>query len=354
MKLIKVGIVGTGYAATKRAEAIQNDGEGCSRLESISNSVDGNAEPSSASPTLNRRVDPRAKLFSITGNSPEKIQEFCHNFSVSPIDSWQKLVAQPELDLIFVCTINRDHGAIARAAIEAGKHVVVEYPLSLNAQEAAEIIALAERKNKLLHVEHIELIGGLHQAIKEHLADIGNVFYARYTTIAPQRQVTRSWKYHREMFGFPLAAALSRIHRLTDLFGDVAKVSCQNRYWDVPDTDYFTACLCNAQLTFTNGIVADITYGKGDIFWYGHRTFEIWGDRGTLLFEGEKGTLIRDKERIALTVNSRRGLFAKDTEMVLDYLTLGKPLYLQPSASLYAIEVANLAEQSCASVISNQ
>ncbi|MDJ0532496.1 MAG: Gfo/Idh/MocA family oxidoreductase [Xenococcaceae cyanobacterium MO_207.B15] len=314
MNLIKVGIVGTGYAATKRAEAIQND--------------------------------PRAVLVSITGNSPEKIQDCCENFSISPVDSWQKLVSQPELDLIFVCTINRDHGAVARAAIEAGKHVVVEYPLSLDAKEAAEIIALAERKNKLLHVEHIELIGGLHQTMKQHLADIRNVFYARYTTIAPQRQVAPSWKYHREMFGFPLAAALSRIHRLTDLFGDVAKVSCQNRYWDVPDTDYFTACLCNAQLTFTNGIVADITYGKGDIFWYGHRTFEIWGDRGTLLFEGEKGTLIRDKERIALTVNSRRGLFAKDTEMVLDYLTLGKPLYLQPSASLYAIEVANLAEQS--------
>ena len=334
MKLIQVGIVGTGYAATKRAEAIKNDGEGCSRLENIS------------ALSRNRRVDPRATLFSITGNSPEKIQEFCHNFSVSPIDSWQKLVAQSELDLIFVCTINRDHGAIARAAIEAGKHVVVEYPLSLNAQEAAEIIALAERKNKLLHVEHIELIGGLHQAIKEHLADIGNVFYARYTTIAPQRQVTRSWKYHREMFGFPLAAALSRIHRLTDLFGKVATVSCQNRYWDVPDTDYFTACLCNAQLNFTNGIIADITYGKGNVFWWGHRTFEIHGDRGTLLFEGEKGTLIRGKEITPIPVTSRRGLFAKDTTMVLDNLFDNKSLYVRASASLYATKVADAARQS--------
>ena len=314
MDLIKVGIVGTGYAAKKRAEAIQND--------------------------------PRAKLISITGNSPEKIQEYCQNFAISFVDSWQKLICQPELDLIFVCTINRDHGLVARAALEAGKHVVVEYPLSLDAKEAAEIIALAKKKNKLLHVEHIELIGGLHQAIKQHIPDIGKVFYARYTTIAPQRQVTRSWKYHREMFGFPLAAALSRISRLTDLFGEVAEVNCKNRYWDVPDTDYFTACLCNAQLTFSNGIIADITYGKGDKFWYGHRTFEINGDRGTLLFEGEKGTLIRDKERIPVTVASRRGLFAKDTEMVLDYLILGKSLYLQPEASLYALEVANMAEKS--------
>ncbi len=313
-KLIKVGIVGTGYAAKKRAEAIIND--------------------------------PRAIIVSITGNSPEIIQEYCQNFSISLVDSWQELVTQPELDLIFVCTINRDHGEIARTALEAKKHVVVEYPLSLNAQEAAAIIALAAEKNKLLHVEHIELIGGLHQAMKQYLADIGNVFYARYTTIATQRQVTRSWKYHREMFGFPLAAALSRIHRLTDLFGEVAEVSCKNRYWDVPNTDYFTACLCNAQLTFTNGIIADIIYGKGDKFWYGHRTFEILGDRGTLLFEGETGTLIQDQKRTPLTVTSRRGLFAKDTEMVLDYLTLGKHLYLQPSSSVYALKVANMAEQA--------
>ena len=230
--------------------------------------------------------------------------------------------------------------------MEAGKHVVVEYPLSLDSSEAAEIIALAEKKNKLLHVEHIELIGGLHQAIKQHLRDIGNVFYASYTTIAPQRQVSRSWKYHREMFGFPLAAALSRIHRLTDLFGNVAEVNCKNRYWNIPDTNYFTACLCKAQLNFDNGIIADITYGKGDKFWYGHRTFEINGDRGTLLFEGEKGTLIRDKEKTPITVASRRGLFAKDTEMVLDYLTLGKYLYLQPDASLYALQVANMAEKA--------
>ncbi len=313
VELIKVGIVGTGYAATKRAEAIQND--------------------------------PRAKVVSITGNSPERIQELCQNFSISPVDSWQQLVSQPELDLIFVCTINRDHGIVARTALEAEKHVVVEYPLSLDYTEAAEIIALAKKKKKLLHVEHMELIGGLHQSIKEHIVDIGNVFYARYTTIAPQREVSRSWKYHREMFGFPLVAALSRVHRLTDLFGEVAEVNCKNRYWEVPDTDYFNACLCNAQLTFKSGTIADIIYGKGDKFWYGHRTFEINGDRGSLLFEGQKGTLIRDKERTPINVVSRKGLFRKDTEMVLDYLSLGKSLYVQPEASLYALQIAKLAEQ---------
>ncbi|VEP15373.1 putative dehydrogenase [Hyella patelloides LEGE 07179] len=314
MKTLKIGIVGTGYAAKKRAEAISED--------------------------------TRAILVSVTGNSPERIQEFASSYSVSAVDSWQRLVGQAELDLIIVCTVNRDHGAIARAALQSDKHVIVEYPLALNYTEALEIIALAKEKQKLLHIEHMEIIGGLHQAIREYLPQIGNIFYARYNTIAPQRDVPRNWKYHKEMFGFPLNAALSRVHRLTDLFGEVEKVFCQNRYWNLEGTDYFTACLCNAQLNFTNGIVAEITYGKGDIFWWGHRTFEIHGDRGTLLFEGEKGTFIKGKERTPIPVTSRRGLFAKDTTMVLNHLFDNKGLYVQPSASLYATKVANAACQS--------
>ncbi len=311
---ITVGIVGTGYAARKRAEALQ--------------------------------ADARANLMGATGSNSQRTNEFCHNFGISAMDSWQQLVNLPELELIFICTINRDCSAIARAAILAGKHVVVEYPLALEPQLAAEIIALATTHNKLLHVEHMEIIGGLHQSIQDNLPAIGNVFYARYATISPKHPVEQRWNYHRQMFGFPLTAALSRIHRLTNLFGTVDRVNCQNRYWDVADSDYFRACLCNAQLKFTNGIIADVTYGKGDVFWHGHRTFEIHGDRGVLLFAGEKGTLIKGQDKQAIAVVSRRGLFAKDTTLVLDCLLDGQPLYIQPEASLYALQVADAARKS--------
>lgn len=311
---LKVGIVGTGYAATKRAEALQSD--------------------------------PRTELLVFTGNTPEKMQQFRQTFAVAVVDSWSRLVNLPELDLVFICTINRDCGAIAKAAILAGKHVVVEYPLALNFKLAQEIIELAAAQQKLLHVEHMEIIGGLHQAIKHHLPKIGQVFYARYATISAQHPVQSSWKYHRAMFGFPLAAALSRIHRFTDLFGTVNTVSCQNRYWHGDDSDYFTACFCNAQLKFNNRIVAEITYGKGDIFWQSHRTLEIDGEKGKILFVGEKGTLITELNQSEIPVTPRRGLFAKDTAMVLDYLFDEQPLYIKPQASLYALRVANAAQES--------
>lgn len=314
--LLKVGIVGTGYAARKRAEALKSD--------------------------------PRTELLVATGNTPVKLQEFCQTYAVSAVDSWSELVNLPQLDLIFICTINQGCGAIAKAAILAGKHVVVEYPLALEVEVAQEVIELAAAKQKLLHVEHIEIIGGLHQAIKQYLPQIGKVFHASYTTIAAQHPVEPSWKYHRQQFGFPLSAALSRIHRLTDLFGTVEKVSCDNRYWNLPNSDsaYFTACFCQAQLSFHNGITADITYGKGDIFWQSDRTLEIYGEAGKIRFKGEKGTLINAENEQDIPVTPRRGLFAQDTAMVLDYLLAQKPLYLQPQASLYALKVANAARES--------
>ena len=314
--LLKVGIVGTGYAARKRAAALKSD--------------------------------PRTELLVATGNTPVKLQEFCQTYAVEAVDSWSELVNLPQLDLIFICTINQGCGAIAKAAILAGKHVVVEYPLALEAEVAEEVIELAATKQKLLHVEHIEIIGGLHQAIKQYLPQIGQVFHASYTTIAAQHPVEPSWKYHRQQFGFPLSAALSRIHRLTDLFGTVEKVTCNNRYWNLPNSDsaYFTACFCQAQLNFHNGVTADITYGKGDIFWQSDRTMSIYGEAGKIIFVGEKGTLINGENEQDIPVTPRRGLFAQDTAMVLDYLLAQQPLYLQPQASLYALQVANAARES--------
>ena len=310
---IRAGLVGTGFAAKLRAETLQ--------------------------------ADSRSHLVAVSGHTLEKTKEFAHTHEASAIASWQQLVEHPDLDLVIICTINRDHGAIARAALDAGKHVVVEYPLCLDPSEAESLIALAQAKGKLLHVEHIELLGGLHQALRQSLPEIGNTFYARYVTITPQRPAPKRWTYHQELFGFPLSAALSRIHRLTDLFGDVASVSCQSRFWEA-SSDYYSACLCSAQLRFTNGLIAEVTYGKGEAFWQGLRNFEVHGEQGTLVFEGDQGTLVRGEERTSIEVAGRRGLFVKDTDVVLDYLIEGTPLYVSATDSCYALKVADAARQS--------
>ncbi len=310
---LRVGLVGTGAAAKLRAEALQSE--------------------------------PRATLVAVAGHTPAVTEEFSQTYQALRVGSWQQLVEREDVDLVIVSTINKDHGAIAREALEAGKHVVVEYPLALDVLEAESLIALAEAKGKLLHVEHIELLGGLHQALRSHLPEIGTPFYARYSTINPQRPAPRKWTYHPELFGFPLMGALSRLHRFTDLFGEVATVSCQARFWG-SDREFYSSCLCTAQLNFTNGLLAEVTYGKGEILWEPARTFEVHGELGALIFDGDEGILVQTSGKKEIFVGSRRGLFAKDTSMVLDNLIAGTPLYVTPVASLHTLKVADAARHS--------
>jgi biliverdin reductase len=72
----------------------------------------------------------------------------------------------------------------------------------------------------------------------------------------------------------------------------------------------------------------------------------IHGERGALLIEGEQGKLVTANQTLELEMGSRRGLFAKDTDRVLDYLTTGAPLYITPERSLQSLRVADAARRS--------
>ena len=314
---VRVGLVGTGYAAKIRAETVN--------------------------------ADPRARLVGVAGHTPEATQEFCHIHQTQSFNAWADLVGNEHIDLVIMSGINRDHGPIVQAALAAGKHVVVEYPLALTVGEAESAIALARSRNLLLHVEHIELLGGVHQALMQALPQIGMPFYARYVTMTPQNPAPQKWVYHPALFGFPLIGALSRLHRLTDAFGEVATVSCQNREWKTtPDSKHYAACLCAAQLRFESGLIAEVVYGKGEAVWQPQRKFEVQGKSGSLIFDGEGGVLINAEGDRPIEVAGRRGIFARDTTAVLDCLIDGTPLYVTPEASLYALRVADAARRSAA------
>jgi biliverdin reductase len=314
LERITVGIVGTGYAAQRRVEALQ--------------------------------ADPRSHLRFITGYRPVKTSEVAQQYCLTPLEDWQALVTHPDIDLVIICTINADHGTIAEAALTAGKHVVVEYPLALSVQIGQKLLDIAQHQNKLLHVEHIELLGGLHQTLKRYLSNLGSLYYGRYSTLQPQYPAPQRWTYHREQFGFPWIAALSRIHRFTDALGTFQCVQGSVRYWSEPHSPYFSSCLCHGRLFGAEGLSVDLVYGKGAMIWQSDRRLELHGEKGSLVFEGDEGLLITANGKQTLAIPNRKGLFAKDTQMVLDYLFKNEPLYVSPQASLYALKVAAALQQA--------
>lgn len=325
MTFINVGLVGTGYAAQKRAEAFTED--------------------------------ERSQIFGIYGNYPERVNSLCQTYGAQPFTSYEALVTDPAIHLVVISTMNHLHGAIASAALKAGKHVVVEYPLSLDLPEATQLIQLAQHHQLLLHVEHIELLSGIHQAVVDTLPSIGRPFYVQSTSLRSESSIPEKWSYRPELVGFPLVSALSRIQRLVTVFGEVETVSCQSRFWTVEGSIYehpdvpapYRSCLCSAQLRFMSGLVADVIYGKGTDIWQTERSLHIHGSGGMIQLDGSHGQLIQRQATQDLTIGSRRGLFARDSRMVLDALLDGTPLYVSLDQSLYALSVADAARRAALS-----
>ena len=72
-------------------------------------------------------------------------------------DQPERVFADAEIDGVVIATPAEMHGALARQALEAGKHVFVEKPLCLDVEEAEELKELADEKGLVLMVGHLLL-----------------------------------------------------------------------------------------------------------------------------------------------------------------------------------------------------
>ncbi len=69
---------------------------------------------------------------------------------------YRELIRDPEIEVVHVCTPNNLHYTMSKEALEAGKHVVCEKPLAMDAKEAEELIKLAKEKN-LVNAVHFNI-----------------------------------------------------------------------------------------------------------------------------------------------------------------------------------------------------
>jgi len=66
----------------------------------------------------------------------KKAKEFAENWGYESIETdWKKLVARKDIDAVDICTPNNLHKEIAIAAAQAGKAILCEKPLAMNAEE---------------------------------------------------------------------------------------------------------------------------------------------------------------------------------------------------------------------------
>src|SRR5206468_7862041 len=92
---------------------------------------------------------------------------------------YQKLLDDPNLDAVAVVTPVATHFQIAKAALVAGKHLLVEKPLTATEREAEELDDLAERNQRTLMVDHTFVYTGAVRKMKEIVAsgELGELLY---------------------------------------------------------------------------------------------------------------------------------------------------------------------------------
>jgi scyllo-inositol 2-dehydrogenase (NADP+) len=96
-------------------------------------------------------MEPRLELAGVASSKPAAVHE---RFPDVAVTSPEALIADPSIDLVVIATPNALHAPLARAALEAGKHVVVDKPLVADPADGPPLLALAKSKGRVLSVFH--------------------------------------------------------------------------------------------------------------------------------------------------------------------------------------------------------
>ena len=224
---------------------------------------------------------------------PDRAQALKHKFGFQRVAAdYHELVDAPDIDLVLVLTSMPEHGPIARAALQAGKHVLVEKPMAVSLEEASELVALATHSaGYLLPAPHV-ILSPTYQTIWKRIqdGDIGPVFSARglYGWSGPE---WGRWFY--QPGGGPLFdLGVYNVASLTGLLGPAKRVMAMTgvaipeRIVDGEPLRVETEDNAQVLIDFGQGCLAVVT--TGFVFQqYRRPALELYGGRGTIQMLGD-------------------------------------------------------------------
>lgn len=195
----------------------------------------------------------------------------------------QELLADPEIDGVSICTWNNSHATWAIAAIEAGKHVLVEKPIARTLEEAEEIQRTVDASDRVVQVGFVRRHSANCQVLKSFIDadELGEIYYAKASCI---RRVGNpgGWFADKEisgggplldigihvldlcwyLMGSPKVVSVSG--NTYDRLGNRANVTTMPRYTvaDYDPTKNTVEDLANAVIRFENGasLLLDCSY----------------------------------------------------------------------------------------------
>lgn len=154
-KKLKVGVIGLGAIGKVHADAYAANA--------------GGVEIAAVCDVLPDRV----KDVGDKHNAPGRFTDF------------RQLLKQADVDAVSICVGNTLHRKVAVAALQAGKHVLLEKPMAMNAREAAAIVEASKRSRRVLQMGMVRRQAGEAQLVRNMVAngDFGPIYHMRAVMI---------------------------------------------------------------------------------------------------------------------------------------------------------------------------
>ncbi len=248
------------------------------------------------------RLDPRAKLVAACDADPKLLDGRRRDWQIDKTTTrYEDICADPNVDAVIIATPNSTHHEIAIAAAKAGKHVMCEKPLGLNAGEVRQMYDAAEA-NGVVHMTAFTYRFAPSMRYLKHLVDsgaLGTPRHFRSQRFLDWPETSWGWRQYRALAGGGDLFDMT-IHRLDfaiDLLGPIERVCGALATFaprtktpdgrDCPPSDVDDwSCLIGQFASGATGIWEGTTlakgYGRGG---FGHEWAEINGSDASAVYQ---------------------------------------------------------------------
>jgi len=120
------------------------------------------------------------RVVAIADQRPDRLEAVRYlNSDMKATTVASELMESDSIDAIVIATPISTHFELARACLDRGKHVLIEKPITKTVAQAEELIRLAERKSKVLMVDHTFIYSGAVRKLREIIesGDLGEIYY---------------------------------------------------------------------------------------------------------------------------------------------------------------------------------
>jgi len=256
-----------------------------------------------------------AELVAIAGRSAEKAQRYAETFGIpKAYGSYDELLSDPEVEAVYIPLPNDIHIKWVTAALRAGKHVLCEKPLAMNAGEVEEMFRTAKDCGKYLMEAYAYLHSPYVQSLKDEVASgiIGDVDYI--DTAFVTQGYKEDFRLHKEFGGGAMydlgCYCTTMILSLIDSDVEFVKASAEF-------SDLGVDVLTSGQMRFRNG--ARASFNVGMIL---DETSNSRFDR--LYIHGTKGSIRSDVEynqqgKVSYKVYTEDGVKVREIDVPQNY-----------------------------------